>query len=356
MEGGDSCLTGHLPQKEDSDPKNLKLNPLKETPKKWTFRRSVTGSGDGFRSGSDSEASTDLSSDFVRLYFGFEPICLPSEPSLNGIKIDNFKTVVKGTMERSVGGRMPVISATSNGVITVQLSNDLDIDLSIEQNVRVRSPLFTAMSSANNRCTALIHESGMLLHDGRIMNGFFPVNSFKTISHNAVIGPSGIVFSSSNSSLTYFMDTECKVTPIDSVEVDFPNMQFDFASSIFFSKCPFSKKRLERCQFWLKTATVSRMRLLKETHYQISIGPLLIVEDADGNVEITCSSQKIFCNSRTGQVEIRNANKVYMTADVNGISSMKMDKKRVHASCSGLLASEGGTVASLNAFGEFGCY
>ncbi|CAD5206810.1 unnamed protein product [Bursaphelenchus okinawaensis] len=356
MEGGDSCISEIHSTQEDSDSKILEKVVVKEKSKK--LRCAVSASGDGFRRQGNafSPSSGAVSAEFMRMYYGFERIKIPAEPGVKVAKIDNFKTVPgSGIMENL--GRMPVISATSNGVITIQLSNNLDIDMSIEQNVRVRSPFFTSMSTASNRCTALVHESGMLLHDGRVVNGYFPANTHNNIEHNAVIGPTGIVFSSSNLSTAYYVDPDFNFTPIDSKEIDFPFMKYDFASKIFFTKCPFSNKRLERCQFWLKTATVSRMRLMRETHYQVSIGPLLVLEDtATGQVEITCPFQKILCNSKTGSIEVRNSNKICLTAGTNGMSSMKLDKKRVHVSCSGFLASEGGAAASLHATGELSCY
>ncbi|VDK19072.1 unnamed protein product [Anisakis simplex] len=166
----------------------------------------------------------------------------------------------------------------------------------------------------------------------------------------AAFGPQGVLFTMSHLAEAYLVSSTA-VPGTSSVplgELQFPSLNYDFTVAVFYGESQNGPEYTERCNEIVRKA---RHAIRDDGSLTITIDGVFIKQTNNGDVEVNVRPRHICCSPSSSVIRIRT-DYVDMAVQEDEKAYVKHGNKHVHVSRSGMVASDGGYITSMDHTGH----
>ncbi|KHN82197.1 hypothetical protein Tcan_08971 [Toxocara canis] len=251
---------------------------------------------------------------------------------------------------RSGSGTYPIIYASPSGTISVMLKMGVIVEMTVDRAVRVLChDTFSSVWNSLGTSACILHPNARIYqHDENVFCNFgtFPNPTYKM----GTIVPGGVFFRMPHMPFAYMVSsTAVRGTVAVYLEQNqFPALSYDFTLAIFYAESMNGPEYAHVCNEVVKKA---RHRRRRDGSITLTINGIFIKQAVDGDVEVNLRPRYINCSPSKGTIRV-HADMVDMAAQEDNKAYAVRGMQRIHVSRSGLLASDGRFVASIDHTGR----
>ncbi|KHN72615.1 hypothetical protein Tcan_18717 [Toxocara canis] len=246
--------------------------------------------------------------------------------------------------------KIPMLYVAPNGTISVIMNMGVVIEIAADRAVRVLChDKFSSACSGSGMTACILHPKARIYQQGEKVFCNFSTSPYPTYKA-AVFGAEGVLFTMSHLADAYLVSSSAikGTAPVPSVLLQFPNLNYDFTVRLFYVESQTGEEYNSLCNDIVKRA---RYGTRNDGSLMVTINDIYIKQETNGDVEVNCRPRHISCSPSKGVIRVRT-DMVDMAVQEDEKAYVKRGLKRVHVSRSGMVASDGSYVTSMDHLGR----
>uniref|UniRef100_A0A915BX26 Uncharacterized protein n=1 Tax=Parascaris univalens TaxID=6257 RepID=A0A915BX26_PARUN len=251
----------------------------------------------------------------------------------------------------SMGNKIyPVVYASPTGTIFVTVNMGVIIEIAADRSVRLFChDKFSSVCNGSGTTACILHPKARIYQNGEKIFCNFSAAPYPTYKA-AAFGVQGVLFTMSHLAEVYLVSNSdiLGTSSIPLGQLQFPSLDYDFTIHLFYTESQNGAEFTELCNDIVKRA---RHGMRDDGSLTLTINGIYIKQMVNGDVEVNCRPRHISCSPSKGTIRVRT-DSVDIAVQEDDKAYVKRGMKHLHVSRSGMVASDGSYVMSMDHLGR----